>query len=131
MSTTAHALVGDTGCMGLWDRLRRRGSGAAAPSADEQHLRAFVASRDGVEGFVEPRTTVTGTTLLLVARDGEWTRRHVPTPEWAYAWARKQGIAVYDAAVTGLPARMREYNRRRKQEEKARLEQYLEGPTTD
>lgn len=103
---------------------------------EEEHLRAFLESRDGVEGFVEPRTTVTGTTLLLVARDGEWTRRTVPTPEWAYKWARKRGLPVYDAAVTGLPARMREYNRRRKLEEQAKLDKFLngqslEGPTTD
>lgn len=125
--------------MGLFDRLRgkgaRRGT-SGRPSAggleggDEQHLRSFATSRQGVEGFVEPRTTVTDTTLLLVASDGEWTRRIVPTPDWAYKWARKQGIPVYDAAVTGLPARMREYNRRKKQEEQAKLDRFLDGPPT-
>ena len=35
-------------------------------------------TRRGVEGFVEPRTAVTDVTLLLVAHDGEWTRRRVP-----------------------------------------------------
>ena len=51
----------------------------AADAADEQHLREFVATRRGVEGFVEPRTAVSDVTLLLVAHDGEWTRRRVPS----------------------------------------------------
>lgn len=120
--------------MGLFDRLRRKAPSTRTTSTgleggDEQHLRSFATSREGVEGFVEPRTTVTDTTLLLVARDGEWTRRIAPSPEWAYKWARKQGIPVYDAAVTGLPARMREYNRRKKQEEQAKLDRFLDGPS--
>ncbi|HET7682495.1 MAG TPA: hypothetical protein VFK34_02360 [Marmoricola sp.] len=121
--------------MGLLDRFRRRrtaapaaGTGRTPDAHDEQHLRTFVETHEGVEGFVEPRTTVTDVTFLLVAHDGEWTRRHVSSPEWAYKWARKQGIAAYDAAVVGLPARMREYNRRQKLAEKERLERFLDGP---
>lgn len=120
--------------MGLLDRFRRRRTTASASSNgrghetfDEQHLRGFVDSRQGVEGFVEPRTTVTDVTFLLVAHDGAWTRRRVPSPEWAYKWARKVGIPAYDAAVVGLPARMREYNRRQKEAEKQRLEEFLDG----
>jgi hypothetical protein len=85
---------------------------------DARHLRDFVATRDGVEAFVEPRTTVTDPTVVLVAADGEWTRRRVPSPEWAHDFARKQGIASYDAVVSGYPSRMREWNRRRSQERK-------------
>jgi hypothetical protein len=64
--------------------------------------------------FVEPRTAITDTTLLLVAIDGEWTRRRVPSAEWAHRFANKLGIPSYDAAVVGIPDRMREYNRRQK-----------------
>jgi hypothetical protein len=110
--------------MGLRDRFRRRrglsrggptGSTvrAAAP-ADSEHLRTFVASRRGVEGFVEPRTTVSEVTLLLVAHDGEWTRRRVPSVEWAHEFANRLGVPSYDAAVVGIPQRMRDYNRRQK-----------------
>jgi len=78
------------------------------------HLTQFVRTRRGVEAFVEPKTTVTSTTLLLVAFDGEWTRRAVPTPEWAHAFAEHLQIPGYDAAVVGYPQRMRDYNTRNK-----------------
>lgn len=83
-------------------------------SADEKHLAQFAKSRRGVEGFVEPRTAVSDVTLMLVAHDGEWTRRRVPSVEWAHRFANKHGVPSYDAAVVGYPARMREYNRRMK-----------------
>ncbi len=78
------------------------------------HLSQFAASRRGVEAFVEPKTSVTETTLLLVAFDGEWTRRVVPSPEWAHAFAEHLQIPGYDAAVVGYPQRMRDYNSRNK-----------------
>ena len=112
--------------MGLRDRFRRRGglsrggpTGSTvrgADSADAAHLREWVAARRGVEGFVEPRTTVSEVTLLLVAHDGEWTRRRVPSVEWAHDFANRLSVPSYDAAVVGIPARMREYNRRQKLE---------------
>ena len=115
--------------MGLFDRFRR-GSGTRRPAgdrsrtgsttvrsssaADEQHLRDFVTTRRGVEGFVEPRTAVSDVTLLLVAHDGEWTRRRVPSIEWAHRFANQYQVPSYDAAVVGIPQRMRDYNRRQK-----------------
>jgi hypothetical protein len=106
--------------MGLMDRFKRRGArGAqgvrASDSADERHLEEFARTRRGVEGFVEPRTAVSDVTLLLVAHDGEWTRRRVPSVDWAHRFANRHGVPSYDAAVVGYPARMREYNRRKKQ----------------
>lgn len=67
-----------------------------------------------MEGFVEPRTAISEVTLLLVAHDGEWTRRKVPSVEWAHRFANRLGIPSYDAAVVGYPDRMRDYNRRAK-----------------
>jgi hypothetical protein len=69
-----------------------------------------------VEAFVEPRTTVTDTTIVLVAHDGEWTRRRVDGPSGASDFARKQSIPLYDVGVVGYPQRMRDYNARRKGE---------------
>lgn len=90
----------------------------AADSADAGHLSDFISTRRGVEGFVEPRTTVSEVTLLLVAHDGEWTRRRVPSVGWAHDFANKHGVPSYDAAVVGIPQRMREYNRRRKEQQR-------------
>jgi hypothetical protein len=110
--------------MGLLDRFRRGrrrshdGGGAtvrAADNGDQRHLQEFIRSRRGVEGFVEPRTTVTEVTLLLVAHDGEWTRRRVPSVKWAHDFANRNGVPSYDAGLVGIPSRMREYNRRQKQ----------------
>ena len=119
--------MGHTWGMGLMDRFRRGGTKMRRPrgkgpttvrgsdSADARHLAEFARTRRGGEGFVEPRTAVTDVTLMLVAHDGEWTRRRVPSVEWAHSFANKNGIPSYDAAVVGYPARMREYNRRKKQ----------------
>jgi len=120
-------VVGHTWPMGMMDRFRRsgrtrlrkpRGLGPTtvrgSDVADEKHLTDFARTRRGVEGFVEPRTAVTDVTLILVAHDGEWTRRRVPSVEWAHSFANRRGVPSYDAAVVGYPARMREYNRRQK-----------------
>jgi hypothetical protein len=101
--------------MGFLRRRRNKpGTLRAAESADATYLRDWIASRRGIEGFIEPRTTVTDTTILLVAIDGEWTRRRVPSVEWAHNFANRNGIPSYDAAVVGYPDRMREYNKRQK-----------------
>ena len=86
----------------------------ASDAADAEHLREFVTTRRGVEGFVEPRTAVSDVTLLLVAHDGEWTRRRVPSIQWAHKFANQHQVPSYDAAVVGIPQRMRDYNRRQK-----------------
>lgn len=86
--------------------------GRGADDAVTAHLTSFVRTRTGVEAFVEPKTAVTATTILLVASDGEWTRRAVPSPRWAHAFAEHLKIPGYDAAVVGYPQRMRDYNSR-------------------
>ena len=96
-----------------WLRRRNRpGTTRAAGSPDRAHLKEFVQSKRGVEGFVEPRTAVTETTMVLVAHDGEWTRRRVPSPQAAHDFANSLGIPSYDAGVVGYPQRMRDYNAR-------------------
>ena len=87
----------------------------SADPSDEKHLQDFIRSRRGVEGFVEPRTTVTEVTLLLVAHDGEWTRRRVPSVAWAHQFCNRNGVPSYDAGLVGVPQRMREWNRQQKQ----------------
>ncbi len=92
----------------------RPGTGRAATSADREHLEAFARSRRGVEAFLEPRTTVTEMTVVLIAHDGEWTRRRVPGPQAARDLGNSVGIPVYEVAATGYPQRMRDYTARRR-----------------
>ena len=103
--------------MGWLRRKRRAGVLRAADSADLQHLTAFASTRGGVEAYLEPRTAVTETTVVLVAADGEWTRRRVDGPDAAGAFARRHAIPLYDAGVVGYPQRMREWTARRKAQE--------------
>ena len=101
-----------------WFRRGRRGGEAVRvrPSyqADLDHLEQFVRSRRGVEAFIEPRTTVTETTVILVAHDGEWTRRRVDGPDAARRFAHRLAIPIYDVRLMGYPQRMRDFNERRK-----------------
>jgi hypothetical protein len=94
----------------------------AADRGDRKRLEEFVQEHEGVEAFVEPRTTVTETTVVLVARSGEWTRRRVPDQATAFAWAAKLGIPCYDAGLVGYPARMREWDARRAAERRKLLD---------
>jgi hypothetical protein len=102
-----------------WFR-RRGGSGTAvsfdraAYRADLEYLEQFVHSKRGVEAFLEPRTTVTENTVILIAHDGEWTRRRIPDPQAARQFGARLGIPVYDVRLVGYPQRMRDYNQRRK-----------------
>ncbi|WP_298746822.1 hypothetical protein [uncultured Nocardioides sp.] len=90
----------------------------AADSTDVEHLSTWVGARRGVEGFVEPRTAVSDVTLLLVAHDGEWTRRRVPSVKWAHDFCNRAQVPSYDAAVVGVPQRMRDWNRRQREAQK-------------
>ena len=101
--------------MALFRRRRDRPAAVRrSSSADVAHLEQFARTRRGVEAYVEPRTTVTETTVVLVAADGEWTRRRVEGPNAARDIGRRLAIPVYDVAAVGYPKRMREWTARRK-----------------
>jgi hypothetical protein len=82
--------------------------------AVRRHAGEFAASRRGVEAYVEPATHVSPTTVILIAHDGEWTRRAVGSPKAGFTLGRALGIPVYDVNQTGYPSRMREWNRRQR-----------------
>lgn len=103
--------------MGVLDRLlgrQRSGMRRAASDADLDYLKQWAASRRGLEAFVEPRTTVTETTVVLVAHDGEWTRRRIDGGQGARRLGKRLRIPVYDVALVGYPQRMRDYTTRQR-----------------
>ncbi len=108
--------------MGFVDRLKAWFKGetrrpapsksTSAPSTEAtRDLDEFFQTREGVEGYLEPKTAIYSTTLLLVAGDGEYIRRPVRDREHAAAVCSKHGAPLYDAAKVGYPRRMRDYDR--------------------
>lgn len=113
-SGTSRASDGKTPRPRRSDRRRTGRSGRAerpSSSFDGSELLEFARSRRGVEVYVEPRTRLYGASVLLVADDGEYLRRPVPDPATVQRFCRDHGIPVYDAARTGYPRRVRNYDR--------------------
>jgi hypothetical protein len=105
--------------VGVFDSLRRKRKPAGVRGASKQdtaHLEQWAAERQGVEAFIEPRTNVTQTTILLVAHDGEWTRRRVADVDAAFDFAKKRSMPIYEVERVGYPQRMRDYQERRKRD---------------
>ena len=116
--------------MGLFDKLRRRrgGSGTASggPASDLRYLQQWVAEHNGVEAFIEPKTTVTEVTVVLVAADGEWTRRKAGGDRGARRLSDRLKIPVYDVQKVGYPQRMRDYDARARIQRKRALREELD-----
>jgi len=89
-------------------------------------MRQWVAERSGVEAFIEPKTTVTDVTAVLVADDGEWTRRRVGGDAGAKRLADRLKIPVYDVQKVGYPQRMRDYDAKRRIERERAARRELE-----
>jgi hypothetical protein len=104
--------------LGLFDRFRggRRVESELETAADHRYLRDWARSRTGVEAFVEPQTSVTEVTVVLVAGDGEWTRRRVGGALGARQLGEQLRIPIYDVQRIGYPQRMRDYDERRRAE---------------
>lgn len=106
--------------MGIFRGRRARTDGGAVVSdrnasrADLDALRQFAETRRGVEAWIEPQTSVTQATLLLVAHDGESIRRRVSSPQAGHDFARKKlQIPVYDSNLVPIASRKREYDLRK------------------
>lgn len=108
--------------VGLFDRVRSWFKGEAprrapSPSTDRaskvstKEIEEFIATRTGVEAFLEPRTAIYNTTLLLVAADGEYLRRPVRDGAQAKKVCEERGVPLYDAAKVGYPQRMRDFDK--------------------
>jgi len=117
--------------VGLLDRFRsgatRGGSasrGGTGGGEDARYLAEWVRTHVGVEGYIEPKTTVTDVTVVLIAGDGEWTRRIVGE-RGAARLAGDLRIPVYDVRKTGYPQRMRDYDARKRAERQRAFERDL------
>lgn len=86
-------------------------SSADPSSGASKELVEFLRSRDGVEGYLEPKTAIYAMTLLLVAADGEYVRRPVRDRAQAESICNDHGAPLYDAAKVGYPKRMRDFDR--------------------
>lgn len=82
-----------------------------ASSRDVSELKDFAATREGVEGFLEPPTNVYGLTLLLVAGDGEYLRRPLNHAKQAVKLCADARIPLYEARKVGYPQRMKDFER--------------------
>jgi hypothetical protein len=96
----------------MFDRLRPSRGARAEGAAELEYMRDWTAQRTGVEAFVEPETTVTELTVVLVAGDGEWTRRRVGGEAGARRLSGQLQIPVYDVQKVGYPQRMRDHDAR-------------------
>ncbi|BBZ03981.1 hypothetical protein MCHIJ_34180 [Mycolicibacterium chitae] len=109
--------------MGLFDRFRGTGK---RNTGDLKYLRDWVGTHHGVEAFIEPKTTVTDVTAVLIASDGEWTRRSVGEAG-AQRLSSQLKIPVYDVQKVGYPQRMRDFDARRRIERKRAMRRELES----
>jgi hypothetical protein len=96
--------------MAIGDSLRRLFSKRG--KSDLGALESFATERRGVEGYVEPRTATSSTTLLLVDRDGDHVRANVRDARDAAAFCKSRSIPMYDAQVIGYPRRMKDFEKR-------------------
>lgn len=100
--------------MGFSDRLR--GFFSKRNNPELVKLGEWAQGRRGLEGFIEPRTATNPLTLLLVDRDGKYSRAAVTEAEEGARFCRDLGIPIYDAQVMGYPDRMEGRPRREEAE---------------
>jgi hypothetical protein len=104
----------------LFDRFgrkKREKPGGPGPSAKTlAEIKDFIATREGVEAYLEPPTAVYAMTVCLVAANGEYLRRAVKDERQARQIATEHGTPLYDARKVGYPARMKDFDRGIRQE---------------
>lgn len=91
-------------------KVRTSREDSALPAGVRDHLQDFAATRLGVEAWIEQPTGFNPASVLLVALDGEWTRRRVPSADWARDFAARNSLPAHDAGLVAYPRRMREWD---------------------
>ncbi|MDX1622029.1 MAG: hypothetical protein R3320_13615, partial [Nitriliruptorales bacterium] len=106
-------------------------STAKASRISTKELEEFFRSREGVEAYLEPKTAIYSTTLLVVAGDGEYLRRPIKDRDHAEDLCTKHGVPLYDAARVGYPRRMRDYDRGIRRQDTVSLDELPPWPGDD
>ena len=66
------------------------------------------------DSYYEAETPREPSALMLVARDGEWTRRKVPGVRDGAKLANELGVPFYEVVKTGYPDSVRQWNERKR-----------------
>jgi hypothetical protein len=107
----------------IWVLVRRKkrtrpqptGTTRRATGPEIEYLKTWAEERTGVEAYFEPASNTLPPTVMLIAGDGEWTRRRIDGLEGARRMAQKWSIPLYEVFRTGYPQRKRDYDQRVKQ----------------
>lgn len=99
----------------------KRSSGKSAKVARKEtyeYVQDFCASRTDVEAYFEAETPREPASIMLVAHDGEWTRRKVPSladaaklsAELGFHYMRLRVPDIHGLFVNGMPGISKSYN---------------------
>ena len=89
------------------DQARRRLKGVAGPVERRDEIVGFLDTHEGVEAYVEPKTVVSPKSVVLVDAVGEWRRFELKEDAYLRRLSTERVLPIFDAALTGYPARMR------------------------
>jgi hypothetical protein len=89
------------------DQAKRRLRGVAGPVERRDEIVEFLESHEGVEAYVEPKTVVSPKSVVLIDAAGEWRRFELREDAYLRRLSTERVLPIFDAALTGYPARMR------------------------
>ena len=95
---------------GRWWSRKAKEAKPAGPPEDRKDIDEFIKTRQGVEGYLEPRTHDQSLSVVLVAMDGEWKRFHLQDDSYVRRLSKK-GLPIYEVGNVGYPQRMKDYRR--------------------
>jgi hypothetical protein len=89
------------------DQAKRRLKGVAGPVERRDEIVEFLDTHEGVEAYVEPKTVVSPKSVVLIDAAGEWRRFELKEDAHLRRLSAERVLPIFDAALTGYPARMR------------------------
>jgi hypothetical protein len=96
-----------------WERrteqAKRQLKGVAGPTEYRDEIVEWIASHEGVEAYVEPKTVMHPLSVVLVDGRGEAKRFELREDAFLRELAKERGMRVLDASRVGYPERMRRF----------------------